>query len=54
MDIENVLAKISPGGSSEIEFPVFIALNKKGEIIYFSTGYQIGRGEQMIKLFRFM
>lgn len=54
MDIENVLAKINPGGSSEIEFPVFIALNKKGEIIYFSTGYQIGRGEQMIKLFRFM
>lgn len=33
----------------ELKPPVIIAVNKEGRIVYFSTGYRIGTGEQVLR-----
>ena len=35
-------------------FPVCIMVDKEGKIIYLSSGYKIGRGEQMAKLLKYL
>jgi transglutaminase-like putative cysteine protease len=32
-----------------VSFPLFLVINKKGEIIFYSQGYKIGTGEQLLR-----
>lgn len=35
-------------------YPVFLVLDKTGNILDYSSGYKIGRGEQMVKLLKYL
>lgn len=33
-------------------YPVFVVVDKNGQILDFSCGYKIGRGEQLVKMLK--
>nr|WP_320119387.1 transglutaminase domain-containing protein [uncultured Marinifilum sp.] len=52
-DVDNKLlskAKVEMGINGKIQKPLIVAINKKGEIIFTSTGYRIGIHEHLLKV----
>jgi len=35
-------------------YPVFLVITKEGNILYYSSGYKIGRGEEIVKTLKFL
>jgi hypothetical protein len=52
VDNEDILNKcLKTINRNNIDFPVVIYSNEKGEILFISEGYRIGIGEQLLKIF---